>query len=466
MRCDNARENLTAALDRELNWPARLALRAHLLHCPACRAEAGRLKALAQQLTALPAPPPQEATRTAVLAAAREGVPAARPARSRLVVSAAGAVLLAVLAFLFLTRPTPAQAEYIRMLTATGEVRSAHMAWHIAQPNTNSFEEHATWYADGKWRIELHRDHVMAEVLVYDGKRRDTYDAPANCVRLNIPGSPFGTPFRGFTVDTMFGEAGDREVTVEEITSAEGRALNRFTITNAGPGERSIVDADPQTNLPVRFELQYRAGLWWKTIGESDVVEFSTALDPKLFVLDYPVNAEVIDEEAVRTAWRQRYDAGLMRTTVGGREAVLRDFQVTTGGDVFAIWTWEGWVGPAQVGDPGLVRTDQAEGVGLTDSLGTEYLTDESGRGAFQAWDKPCAWFVPRRPPTQTPSWYLLTFRAQGRTFSFRMTDPIHSPSPDPTYPMFSTKRGEAGLLYPQGEGAEKMRAEIRAQGR
>jgi hypothetical protein len=139
MRCDNARENLNASLDRELTWPARLALRAHLLHCPACRAEAGRLKALAEQLTALPAPPSQEATREVVLAAAREGVPAARPARSRRAWALA-VVTLAALGFV----PFPAgsaRGAFARALATTDRSPGIHLTGRI-------------WGPSGEWRFE------------------------------------------------------------------------------------------------------------------------------------------------------------------------------------------------------------------------------------------------------------------------------------------------------------------------
>lgn len=310
-----------------------------------------------------------------------------------------------------------------------------------------------SWYADGKWRMEDWRDGTLESVQVFDGTWSHHYHPRENRVYLRASQQPFGTAFRGFTVDTLFGEAGDHEVTREEVEGTEGQPLNRFTITDRELGERTIADADLDTDLPVRIELWHRAGIRWEKAGGSDVMEYNVAVDPKLFVLEYPPDAEVIDEEEVRAEWQQRHDTGLLRVDVEGREAVLRDFQVTTGGDVFAIYT-----------GGGTMYGMGSAGASLTDSLGTVYATDQRGHGYFQARSEPCAWFVPVVPPTRPPAWYKLTVTT-GRhgSFGFQVTKPVRTPSEDPAFPNFRVSRGGASFLYPHGATGEAARAEIRA---
>jgi hypothetical protein len=56
MKCEDARQNLNAAVDGELGRAARVTLGAHLLRCAACRGELAAVRVLSRQLAAMPAP--------------------------------------------------------------------------------------------------------------------------------------------------------------------------------------------------------------------------------------------------------------------------------------------------------------------------------------------------------------------------------------------------------------------------
>jgi hypothetical protein len=121
-----------------------------------------------------------------------------------------------------------------------------------------------------------------------------------------------------------------------------------------------------------------------------------------------------------------------------------RDLQVTTEGDVFAIWT---------AGFPSINHS-----ASLTDNLGTTYLQDEQGHGYFQAKSWPCAWFIPVAPPAHQPASYVLSVTNGHHSYMLRVGKPMLSGSADPTYPVFEVQRGEAGFMYPEGTLGEMAR--------
>jgi len=107
------------------------------------------------------------------------------------------------------------------------------------------------------------------------------------------------------------------------------------------------------------------------------------ALDPGLFTLEQPKGATVIDHAEWDVEWERRYAKGWGRAMLGDHEVVLRDMQVTTTGNVFAVWggTSANVTRYEAPGRPTRYSVD-AE---LTDSLGTVYCTTCSAHGAARA---------------------------------------------------------------------------------
>ncbi len=450
MTCDHGQPNLKAYLDRELALRYRAALSFHLSRCPHCRAEMEAIRMACDSFRSLQAPSPSDETRRVVLDAARAGRPsplcaAGRRLRSWGLAMGAAGLLVALAAYLTL-RPSPAQAALERVVAAESHVKTQHMVMSVQQSNGTK-ETRISWYADGKWRMEEWRDGKQDSVQVYDGKKLHQYLVKKNQVYLNTSDQPFGTEFKGFTVAAMTPVMSDAKVEVESVNEG-GRVLNRFDVTREGLPERYIILADPQTDLPTSFQLYARVDGEWKLAGGTEVMEYNVAVDPKLFVLTYPADVKVVDKGSADDRWRQRYQRGMVRVRAGDFEAVLRDFQVTVDGDVFAIWT---------PGEPVGVPGPEAE---LRDSLGTIYLRV---RETFQPGSDPGAWFMPLKPLASRPKWYELVVTPEGVPVTFRVADPVFTPEALPHYPIPKHERGKPAFLWPftetelQGRHAETL---------
>ncbi|UCC68985.1 MAG: tetratricopeptide repeat protein [Armatimonadota bacterium] len=376
---------------------------------------------------------------------------AARKGRWVLRTATATAVVALGLGLLFLprVRPVSAEAALRRVVAASEGVHTSHLVFWMELPGgireTNTF-----WYAEGKWHLEDWRGSDLVRVQVHDGERSHFYNADDNTVHLNASDSPFGTPFRGFTVAAMLESIGDDlDVTMEKTRAEDGRPVNRIVITTWNqhtptertPRERFILLADPQTDLPLSWEVLVSIGDEWQLVGGTETVEYNLAVDPTLFVLDYPPDARVIDRDKLSQEWQQRYDRGLDRIQTVEGDIILRDFQVTALGDVAAIWT----------------GTSSSAEARLTDSIGTSYLRV---RREFQARSDPCAWFIPVSPPSSQPAWYALVIGDH----EFRVPEPAIVDGPDPMYPPCQHVRGEVAFISPGGAGAEMSRARVRAE--
>jgi len=452
MTCDRVQSSLKACLDREVNPRDRAALSFHLSRCPHCRAEMEAIRMASHGFRSLSAPRSSDETRQAVFEAARTQRPsplrtAGRRLRSwGLALGAAGALL--VLALYLALRPSPAQAALARVADAVEAVRTQHTVMWM-QPPGGPRETRASWYSEGKWRMEVRREGQLTELTVYDGEWSNGYNPATNTAYLRMSNQPFGTDFKGFSVAAMLESLGDADVKLEAVVGREGRRLNRFSVSH--DVERFVILADTQTDLPVSFEFYARAASGWEKAGGSEKVEYNLPVDATLFEFTPPERATVVDNQKLKEEWQQRFDQGIARQTVAGREVVLRDFQVTAVGDVYVIWT-EGTV------DPHLAAEHYDSH--LTDSLGTHYFHSYG----FQAWGKPSGWFVPVEPPAGRPAWYELTVVTQKRDeVRFRITHPMLSASADPTYPTFKDKPGKSAFHFSWGVYAEIGRAQARA---
>ena len=446
MKCERARNELKAYLDGELGAVTRMAVGLHVRRCPSCRAEKEALQMVADSLTSLPVPRPSEKLRQAVIGAARAQRASVRRrlrAWALAAVVAGGSVI--ALSIVFLARPTTALGAYQRMVAAAAEVKTCHMVHWMQPPGSTKRETSESWYDRGKWRIETKDDGKLITIQVYDGKMSHFYNPQTNTVTLNAFDQPFGTPFRGFGVSAMLeGIGSEAAVKLTKERGPDGGELSRFEATRRD--ERYVFLADPRTELPVEFQVYGRFGGRWQLIGGSDRIEYDMPTDPSLFVLTPPKGAAVSDKATTDAAWRQQYEAGMARTKSDDEEVVLRDFQVTSGGDAFAIWTGagKGW---------------QKK---LTDSLGTIYIWSR-GYG-FQAGGDPCAWFVPVTPPTSRAEWYVLTVESGDEAFSFRVTKPVWTEARGPVYPRPSREPGKAAFITPGGDsGLTISQARIRA---
>jgi len=456
MTCTQCLTNLNAVADNEVGWITRTALGLHLLRCPRCRAELHAIHSLSQQLGSLPVPAPSETTRALIIEAARRprSLPEkASPRPIRLLAFGFLAVLLPAVALILslAARPAPAQAALARVIAAAEGVETCHMVLWFHQPG-GMLETHHTWFAHGQWRLDAYRGDELTSVRVYDGLESHFYDPQTDTVWRSVSDKPFGTPFRGFTVGAMLETMGDDEVLLDQVRSADGQLLNRFTITDHGLGERVVVLADPKTHLPVSMEVYARLTSAWELVGGTERIAYNLPADPGLFVLKPPDTARVINRMQMVEQWQRRYDEGMLRVQLDGDEVILRDFQVTETGDVYAIWS------------PGALDTDAQ----LADNLGTTYLRISEG---FRAGHDPSAWFVPLMPPASAVASYELTVALgpqddsrDDRHVTFHVHEPVLSPTADPIYPIPEHTEGPVYFFWQEGPTAAVTRAEKRAE--
>ncbi len=243
-------------------------------------------------------------------------------------------------------------------------------------------------------------------------------------------------------------------------TEYNGRKVEEYTATDEGLGERLVLLADPETELPVKVELYSGYGGKWELAGETERIEYNVPIEEARFAFTAPPGTQTVDKDQLVAEWKQRYYRGLQRVNVNGQEVVLRDFQVTTTGDVYAVWTGFGIItGHCNPKDLPAGWEPTRWETTLTDSLGTVYL----GGGRFWVRQDPSDAFCPLTPPAHQPQWYELTIECKGQTFAFKVTQPNYSPLPDPVFPDFRTKAGWLDYWHPQGPGAIIEDAEARA---
>ena len=212
--------------------------------------------------------------------------------------------------------------------------------------------------------------------------------------------------------------------------------------------------------MPLKVELYTNSGTQWELVGQTDRIEYNVPIDEARFAFTPPPGTQTVDHDQLVAQWQQRYDQGMQRLQVNGQEVVLRDFQVTTKGDVYAVWTGFGIItGHCNPKDRPAGWEPTHWQTTLTDSLGTVYL----GGGRFWMRQDPSDAFCPLAQPARLPQWYKLTICCQGAAFTFQITQPNYSPLPDPIFPDFKTKAGWLDCWYPGGTQSVIEDAEARA---
>ena len=205
----------------------------------------------------------------------------------------------------------------------------------------------------------------------------------------------------------------------------DGRLVKRVAINmdmgNTTTGERTVLYAESQSDLPIRCDNQRLTHNGWLT-EETIEVHYNDALASDLFKPNYPKDVQMIDVAAEQKRWLQMSGREIGRVQTGDGTVIIHDLQVSAEGDVFLL-TSGGGFGGADVmyithKDGTRTAITRPSPLELTDDQGTRYLPQFNfgGQPNVQRWT----------PLTPTPRpWQARRFTIKFRSGKF-FTDPAH----------------------------------------
>jgi hypothetical protein len=327
----------------------------------------------------------------------------ARPVRLAVGVAASAALLFVM------GPPVYAQAMVGRIAGALDGVQTLRMTRTSVDAEGNRFDAGEVVYDGGRWRIRS----VGQDTLFRQGKTY-TFDPVVKAyVVTERPDGPFASP-AGIRMSEMLGAANqwsmDRRVQVGEAT-LDGQRMRRATVENPGLGERYVIYADPQTDLPREVHVEAKEGDAWQ-LRMIQGFEYGSRVPAQAFELakGKPVISEAERAERVVGAMT----AGtLAELPLRRGRIVVRAVDVAADGTVFIAYQ----SGDRSVNKIGGFAFD------LSDDLGTPYARREvwGGNDDFVRLSKDrkleVEAFVPLRPvdPKQPRALSFLTRRFKNR---------------------------------------------------
>ena len=338
---------------------------------------------------AFPASPASNWLRARVADTAKRTEPARRSRFAWRRWALGGALACAAAVAVFFYPATTAAAAYRAVCAQLADVKSAHLRYYLANGATTS----ETWYQAGRWRFEGEggrRVEIWADGKVWTYRR----DAASAEVCPNVNG-PFSVGFGAFKVDAMLAEDKRihhvRHLDLDHDVAVEGRRADKITLTDYGAAERTVLYADPKTDLPFRSILLAKKDGRWVSKEVVDAT-FDEPLDAVLFEPRFPAGTKIYDVVKGQAEWQSRLDkAELAAIPLSHGRLVVRDVQVAAGGDVFVLYTagtQEDVYGNATWLD---VHDDLGNGYGLC--YGFMNVTHE---GVFGS--RPVGWWVDGEP--------------------------------------------------------------------
>jgi peroxiredoxin len=276
-----------------------------------------------------------------------------------------------------------------RAHAAVSRVSSIHaIGWSVA-PDGSRTKREEWWQAGRRSRSEeFHQGRVE---LIAAG-RRWVYEAKRNRVTVRR-WRDVSTDEAPTLANISRGLAQSNSLTSLRLLGervVDGRRLIEVEERSPDAEYRGVLRIDPDTDLLVQAEGQRREGNRWVTERFYEM-SYNVALAESLFQPNFPKNATLFEFDLDRKVWEQRLARGIARGQVaadpgadrsappGRRTIVIRDLQVNTEGDVFALFT---------MGNrPGDDRYDWH--VRLTDEFGTHYLPHEGSLMPTGTWVGP-----------------------------------------------------------------------------
>lgn len=286
----------------------------------------------------------------------------ARPVRLTVGVAVSAALLIVM------GPPVYAQAMVGRIAGALDGVQTVRIQRTSVDAEGNRIAAGDVQYDGGRWRIRS----AGQDILFRQGKTY-TFD-PVVKAYVVSPGAdgPFAKP-TGIRMSEMLGAANqwslERRVQIEEAT-LEGRPMRRATVENPGLGERYVIYADPQTDLPREVQVEGREGDRWR-LRMIQSFDYGSRVPAHAFELEKgkPVIGEA--ERASRVAKAMTSETIAEMPLRRGR-LVVRAVDVAADGTVFIAY---------QSGDAS-PYTWRGFAFDLSDDLGTQYARREVFGGA------------------------------------------------------------------------------------
>jgi hypothetical protein len=363
--------------------------------------------------------------------------------RARAVFALVGATAAAAL-FIAL-QPKLATARVLeRMEAAIRDVRAARLVLYRVQPDGSRIRTTEIWIQNGQTRSE-ERDGT---VTLYTQGRLWQYDPQLQRVIVRKAAGAYAYNRSGFTVAAMVrdmtGWGWQKKLRDAGEAVVNNRRVHLVMIEDARGPERTILYVDPETDLPLRSEVQIKQETW-KTLMEAEH-HYNPSMAAGLFRTEFPKSVRVLDYDQGRKDWAERLKKKIAQRRVGDRTIAIRDVQVTAEGDIFLLYTAGKFVRDSRWTGNKLAGRDWE--IDLADDLGTHYLrqsgviyptierqTAKLPNGyVFNRERLECDWWTPLVP--QSP------WKPRKLSFTFRVSPVnIHGSTKDPEVEAKYTER-------------------------
>lgn len=264
-------------------------------------------------------------------------------------------------------------------------------------------------YADGKWRIER-----TGRTQVFENGVLWSYDTRTNQVlKFTKPEGPFGYNASGMSVRAMLRDLTSWNWGAKPVlgtSTLDGKSMT--TVTLDEERSRTVVYADPKSDMPVYFEYYHRDDAGLKLAGYARP-KFDVKVSPKEFHWNFPSSAPIIDVAKVRADWAAKVEKPIAQLKFAKGAIAIRDYAVNERGHVFVIYSnGETSADRARYESAVRQRASMVEsGFGVDfeakDSLGNEYIRSTSSlqpyTGGFGG--RPSEWIVLRNGEVLHGAW-------------------------------------------------------------
>lgn len=224
-----------------------------------------------------------------------------------------------------------------QLAESVSDVDTAIFDYYGVQADGSRLLNRRMFYDRGLWRTE-EGDRFT---IFRDGKLW-IYSPDLNRVTMkHSPDGPFAHNPSGFSVKAMLSDMArwnwDQKITFGSA-QFEGRKVEAITITDSSDRERSIVYADPQTNMPLAMRQEGKSITGWQLRSEIELV-FNQPISQELFALDFPEGAQVVDLEKAQREFYASLERPLTEFKLGEKLIQIRALRINPRGHVFILFT-------------------------------------------------------------------------------------------------------------------------------
>jgi len=253
-----------------------------------------------------------------------------------------------------LMAPSITTASYVRRVGAlVKDAQSAHIVEWAPTPGGGRKRVRELWYQGGRWRIDA---PMFESVTLADGMRQWVYSPSRKSVTVTaLRGGFIGG--KGFTLTSML--SGQPRGSQVRISGSPG--IKTVVFENSIDHSKTTMWINERTDYPISGKVETVTPNGQKTALLFEC-EFNHPIAPDRFSTKFPSGTKVVDAVSGARFWQRELSRSMASFKVdspaGKDKLVVRDVQLTEGGDVFMLYT-----GP-----------QMQDGISVTDDLGNTYV--------------------------------------------------------------------------------------------